>query len=479
MSVSTTTTATYDLVKYSRAYSHSHKTQAEQTDLQWQHFVNPVIRLTMDTRKSYTGTLESYRLRITWTFSAGFDSMDVDQREVVFEDLDLVTYSSLPSLQAPQGMPLKAVYQDATVGIRYQHPRVPPPGTAPQYRRFQIVFESPIAASSFIESIRFICPCKANAPPPPRIARAPTAQNTTPVRRQISQTTSTPGPSLVFPPRQPPMRHTMLSTPADEGPLPSIRRTGTSLPPLTGSGPHYLPSPTATPVDAGGRELDNGSSRPSSVLAHRSSSSVNLSSSCSDVAIPVASLLAVSAGAALPAAVPGGTLNPPSPPRAPHVQLPASAPAYTGSSDSSLPSSSFPHSSSSPPPMARVRPSSPDLMPPPPVPSTVHVSRIPGALPHASQRAASDASVRAVERARAGVADATSSDSTGLDDAITTLPAATITASLRDSAGLYALPREELERLVAEVIREDGFADLMKALDGMWKVKGLVALSRS
>ncbi|KAH9859086.1 hypothetical protein C2E23DRAFT_692057, partial [Lenzites betulinus] len=128
---------TYDLAKYSRSYNHTPSAQSEGLgELQWQHFTNPVIRLTMETRKGANGHLESYRLKITWMFSAGADSMDVDQREVVFvfslriqEDLDLVAYSSLPSLQAPQGMPLKAVYQDAVVGIRYQHPRVSPPGT--------------------------------------------------------------------------------------------------------------------------------------------------------------------------------------------------------------------------------------------------------------------------------------------------------------------------------------------------------------
>lgn len=43
----------------------------------------------------------------------------------------MVAYSSLPSLQTPQGMPLKAVYQEGVVGIRYQHPRIAPPGTTP------------------------------------------------------------------------------------------------------------------------------------------------------------------------------------------------------------------------------------------------------------------------------------------------------------------------------------------------------------
>lgn len=84
MSLSTSTTTTYDLTKYSRAYSQTPSTQSDQGELQWQHFVNPIIRLTMETRKSLDGHLESYRLKIVWTFSAGLDAMDVDQREVGF-----------------------------------------------------------------------------------------------------------------------------------------------------------------------------------------------------------------------------------------------------------------------------------------------------------------------------------------------------------------------------------------------------------
>lgn len=54
-----------------------------------------------------------------------------DQKRDTQEDLDLVAYSTMSSFQAPQGMPLKAVYQGAVVGLRYQHPRVAPPGQTP------------------------------------------------------------------------------------------------------------------------------------------------------------------------------------------------------------------------------------------------------------------------------------------------------------------------------------------------------------
>ena len=47
----------------------------------------------------------------------------------------------------------------------------------------------------------------------------------------------------------------------------------------------------------------------------------------------------------------------------------------------------------------------------------------------------------------------------------TTSPTSTlksdIDASLRDSGGLYELSKDQLERLVAEVVREEGFAELV------------------
>ena len=79
MSSSTTATTTFELTKYSRAYSHS-----VQAELEWQHFVNPVIRLMLDTRKTSSGHLESYKIRIIWTFSTGQDAMEIDRREMIF-----------------------------------------------------------------------------------------------------------------------------------------------------------------------------------------------------------------------------------------------------------------------------------------------------------------------------------------------------------------------------------------------------------
>ena len=103
MSLSTTSTTTFELLKYSRAYSHSSQASQPQ-ELEWQHFVNPVIRLLLDTKKASDGRLESYKVRIVWTFSAGLDSMDVDGREVVFVRLLEPGLSHL-DVDAPTGGP--------------------------------------------------------------------------------------------------------------------------------------------------------------------------------------------------------------------------------------------------------------------------------------------------------------------------------------------------------------------------------------
>ncbi|KAK0455035.1 hypothetical protein EV421DRAFT_1896925 [Armillaria borealis] len=177
MSTSTTATSTFTLQKYSRSYPTS-------AGSEWQHFTNPTIRLVLDAKNASGGDLESVRLRIIWTMDNG-DPMDTTAgNQVLFEDLDLLSFSSLPFRQhqrQSQGLPLKAVYRDLVVGIRYLHPReysanpvifnstgIVSPMTYLRdqtYRRFQITFTSAASVSQFINAIRTVCPCKANPAP--------------------------------------------------------------------------------------------------------------------------------------------------------------------------------------------------------------------------------------------------------------------------------------------------------------------------
>lgn len=78
MSNSTTSTETHNLVKYSRSYGLEGDTN------EWQHFVNPVIKVLLDTQKSPKAELTSVRLRILWLMNTGNDAIGMDQREVVF-----------------------------------------------------------------------------------------------------------------------------------------------------------------------------------------------------------------------------------------------------------------------------------------------------------------------------------------------------------------------------------------------------------
>ncbi|KAF9051096.1 hypothetical protein BDZ89DRAFT_1154009 [Hymenopellis radicata] len=138
MSHSTTATSTFNLQKYSRSYPN----------------------LSVDSKNASNGELESVRLRIVWTMDNG-DAMNTNQ--IVFEDLELLAFASLP-FRNPQkqshGLPLKAVYRDTVVGMRYLHPREF--NTAPTYRRFQMTFTAAAAATQFINAIRNVCPCKLN-----------------------------------------------------------------------------------------------------------------------------------------------------------------------------------------------------------------------------------------------------------------------------------------------------------------------------
>ncbi|KAG6850952.1 hypothetical protein H0H93_005821 [Arthromyces matolae] len=55
-------------------------------------------------------------------------------------------------------------------------------------------------------------------------------------------------------------------------------------------------------------------------------------------------------------------------------------------------------------------------------------------------------------------------------------PESPFLASLRESTDMYHLSRAQLEQLVGEVVREEGFAKLMEDLNSMWAVKAVVGV---
>ncbi|OBZ70773.1 hypothetical protein A0H81_09042 [Grifola frondosa] len=183
MSLSTTTTISYDLLKYSRAYSDltSATEQGELNGNIRQSGHSPSARYRIPTATEH---LENcFRMSFTHIVTQPLSLILWDER--IQEDLDLIAYSSVPSLQNRetamiQGLPLKAVYQDAVVGIRYLYPRVPPSGATPDNRifgAFKLLSNLLLLLLLLSTPIRFICPCKANSAPPARNMRPPAAKN--------------------------------------------------------------------------------------------------------------------------------------------------------------------------------------------------------------------------------------------------------------------------------------------------------------
>ena len=124
----------------------------------------------------------------------------------------------------------------------------------------------------------------------------------------------------------------------------------------------------------------------------------------------------------------------------------SSSDAETTGPGSSLPSSSPPLAYAS-----RPGPSSPVLMPPPPVPAQASFPRSTEpsqATPTSTPRAGSSATVVSAQPTPPFCVPPPELSSE-------------IAATLRDSDGLFALSKDELQKLVAEVIREEGFAELV------------------
>ncbi|KAG2361416.1 hypothetical protein BDR07DRAFT_1287214 [Suillus spraguei] len=360
----TTTTVTYQLVKYSRSYpTSSSSSQNPATDTEWQHFVHPVINLYLDAKKSSAGNLVSVRLRIVWNFDSSTNNKDgVDQREITLEDLDLLSFSSITNLrtnsgQPDHGLPLKAVYRDAVVGIRYLHPRTADSTCQPVYRRFQITFTAATSAAQFIDAIQPVCPCRLNPQPQPLVARTPTVATT--------------------------------------GHLDDISRRGTMLPAV----PQAQPSMGGTPLGPA----------PTTLLSKNPSSESNLPAFAPSTPVRFTPV-APSSSSIKTTSAPSGSIS---------------------STKGSLPDSSQPSSSTR---------SSSNTMPPPPLPSSA------------------TRSVQSESRPSEGC------NSTR----------AQFVASLHDTPALHKLSHAQLESIVAQVIREEGFSQLLASLDTMWRVKGFL-----
>ncbi|KAG1799742.1 uncharacterized protein HD556DRAFT_1231134 [Suillus plorans] len=389
----TTTSVSYPLAKYSRSYptSSSLNSQNPATDAEWQHFVHPVINLYLDAKKSSAGDLVSVRFRVVWNFDSNTNSLGVDQREIILEDLDLLSFSSISnsrtnSGQPDHGLPLRAVYRDAVVGIRYLHSKTADSTSQPVYRRIQITFTTATSAAQFIDAVRPVCPCRLNPQPQPPVPRIPTVATT--------------------------------------GLLDDISRRGTIFPSVS----QARPSMGETPLRPVSAALPSGNpSSKSNVPTFAPSTPIRFT--------PVS--LSSSSTKTTSVAAPSHDSTFMAPPETPRMTIPQSSQCQAPSGSISSTKGSLPDSSQ---PSSSTRSTSSNTMPPPPLPPSVTRS-----LQSENRSLESHNSTRTQ-----------------------------LVASLHDTPALHKLSHAELESIVAQVIREEGFVQLLASLDTMWRVKGLL-----
>lgn len=82
MAHTTTATTTYSLLKYSRSYP-----TGSVNDANWQHFINPVLRLVLDVTKTENLELQSVRLKVSWTIQNGGIITVNDNSEIILASL--------------------------------------------------------------------------------------------------------------------------------------------------------------------------------------------------------------------------------------------------------------------------------------------------------------------------------------------------------------------------------------------------------
>ncbi|KAI0093273.1 hypothetical protein BDY19DRAFT_923038, partial [Irpex rosettiformis] len=506
MSLSTTSTAAYTLTKYSRAYPS--QTSRLEADVEWQHFTNPVMQLVLDIKKKASGEPESYRVRVLWFLNQGIaaDAMEIDRHEVVFEDVDLLSFSPSTSQNSQihsfsaHGIPLKAVYRDVVVGFRYMHPRVISNDSTPSYRRFQINFQKTSDATNFIDAIRHVCPCKANGPPGLSArsmtmattsnngsssitnSQLPDAPSSIPAKRMHSAMTMQP--SMNAPQRTAtrpfhlasgPIAHLNTHTQLDGIPDASVSSTAGSHNKLTYA--RQVSEPSQFCLEG---ERNKAIAPPvASLLGPGVPSFSNFAhpSLASDDGIPffdggerVSTAMSYSSSSGL---VPDNptTLQTHSEPAPLMMPSTITRQPVVPNTCSTVVSASQLHSATQYPVALPIGSST---MPPPyPHPALSLTASTSNLAQNAdSYRSAHQSRIQPDEQQAPAFPPDLGHTST--IPASLSMDGDNLIDALRKESSLYKLPRQELELLVGSVLREEGFIDFLKTLDKMWQVKGFV-----
>ncbi|EGG12573.1 uncharacterized protein MELLADRAFT_100971 [Melampsora larici-populina 98AG31] len=167
-------TITFEIVKYSRARplltNLVSKDKNNSGQIDWTHFNQPRLSLNADiihtdledSKKSgLPRHTRKISLQIIWNSDP--QSSHTSDHPSVFnlEQIDLNQIVVDFSNSRLGEMPLKAVYKDCVVGLRYA---ISHEAGALIYNRFQLRFHNPTDCLDFVRVIEFICPCKLSPP---------------------------------------------------------------------------------------------------------------------------------------------------------------------------------------------------------------------------------------------------------------------------------------------------------------------------
>ncbi|KAH8119262.1 hypothetical protein DFH11DRAFT_1501002 [Phellopilus nigrolimitatus] len=399
------------LTKYSRAVfkqpDGNQNSQASK-DCDWHHHTQPNLRLLLESRRCNQGGPESIRLR---------------------EDIDLLVIRKHVHPFPTQGLPLKAVYRESMVGIRYL-PTQARSSAPSEFQRFQMTFQTPQAAAALIEAIRDACPCK---PSPVNTAAVagPSIPNQTRGNDTISGSQSI---QCSFPQIQ---SHNIIQTPARNCFNSSV------MPTPQYSDDHLLPASQATQHFDLPPEFST-LSQP----AYMNHAAPRLESRTSNycVSVPQARTRHQTLSHEI---VRTDHLSSPNPARQSYSSLPRRHTATIFESDMRCVQE----------PRIEPRLSHDLLLPTPPSSS------------QAPTTGNSEKEPRTSLCKEHPTVPVTNQNDPSTSTASTKDPMLT---SLYEACKLDDLPQEELEQLVAHIVREDGFAQLLEKLDQLWQIKGYV-----
>ncbi|GAA5838718.1 hypothetical protein JCM11251_003271 [Rhodosporidiobolus azoricus] len=222
----TTTTQHWQLEKYSRSRApveppakrskldgggRAEKSESgdKEDGVEWDHYTQPQLSLKLQTTfsasSSSSSSISSLQHVQSMLLSISFDPLFRDphraNQHLTLDLLDLASFSS-PAVQAAtpkDQLPLKAVYKDAVLGLRYISLEG---GAVGQFKRLQVKFVSQEERERFVAAVGSFVPSKPAVEPgakPVKPKLKPSSKTATPSRKRAADQQQQQLPSQAFP----------------------------------------------------------------------------------------------------------------------------------------------------------------------------------------------------------------------------------------------------------------------------------------